>query len=133
MTKMTEVVERYGIELDIISGPDFETDDREWEHSAYKVRLRYTDPSDEDHTLTTPWKQGVGITDDPEAADVLASIVMDARLGAESFEDFCGELGYDTDSRKAYASWEDCKRQAEKYEWFTYSQEMVDDLNEAEH
>ena len=36
----------------------------------------------------------------PTAEDVLASLLMDAR-DVESFEDWCGEYGYDTDSRKA--------------------------------
>lgn len=31
-----------------------------------------------------------------------------------SFQEFCGEMGYDTDSRKAVAMWEACHEQAAK-------------------
>ncbi len=41
----------------------------------------------------------------PSAYDVLASIYSPA----ESFEDFCSNYGYDTDSREAYATYEEVR------------------------
>lgn len=35
--------------------------------------------------------------------------VSDAISGAMPFEEFCSELGYDTDSRKAYQTWNACQ------------------------
>ena len=40
---------------------------------------------------------------------VLSSLVMDMDAGAETFADFCGEFGYDEDSRKAFAIWQTCQ------------------------
>lgn len=43
----------------------------------------------------------------PHAVDVVQSMLSDAT--GESFESWCGDLGYDTDSRKALATWEACR------------------------
>jgi hypothetical protein len=43
----------------------------------------------------------------PLPVDVIQSLLMDAT--GESFEEWCGNLGYDTDSRKALATWEACR------------------------
>jgi hypothetical protein len=42
--------------------------------------------------------------------------VSDAISGLESFENFCGEFGYDTDSRKAEKTYKLCKRAYVKFE-----------------
>lgn len=50
-------------------------------------------------------------------ADVLSAFecfVSDALAGRDSFEDFCAEFGYDTDSRRAERTWKACKRSWEK-------------------
>jgi hypothetical protein len=43
----------------------------------------------------------------PAQEDIMASCIRDAYDG--SFKDFCNELGYDEDSRSAYAIWETCR------------------------
>lgn len=42
--------------------------------------------------------------------------VSDAITGKDSFEDFCGEFGYDTDSRKAEKTHKACQRATDKLE-----------------
>ena len=42
------------------------------------------------------------------AADVLHSLVMDAQATGYTFEDWCADFGYDSDSRKAYKVYEAC-------------------------
>lgn len=44
----------------------------------------------------------------PELVEVVYSLLCDYQAGSMSFEDFCGDYGYDTDSRKAFATWEAC-------------------------
>jgi hypothetical protein len=41
-------------------------------------------------------------------------ILRDAESGQESFNEFCGEFGYDNDSIKALRIWEACKETREK-------------------
>lgn len=129
---MDVVVDHYGITLTIADGPHDTTDDDGWEHWAYVVQLAYVDNDGRDRIWSDiAWRQGTGITDDPDAATVLDSLRSDAQLGRESFEDFCGELGLDSDSRKAYASWEQCREHARQLEDWAYSQEMLDDIYDA--
>lgn len=51
---------------------------------------------------------GSGIKETPGAADVLSCLISDAYSGELSFEDFCAELGFDEDSRKAERTWKQC-------------------------
>jgi hypothetical protein len=45
----------------------------------------------------------------PKVGDVLGCLLQDAQSGSETFEDFCGNLGYDTDSRKAFDIYLKCQ------------------------
>lgn len=45
----------------------------------------------------------------PKISDVLDCLLSDCSAGSESFEDFCSNFGYDTDSRKAHETWQICK------------------------
>ena len=51
--------------------------------------------------MTTPFSQGPAIQKEPTAADVFNCLLSDASYGDQSFDDFCGDMGYDTDSRNA--------------------------------
>lgn len=48
----------------------------------------------------------------PDQADVMWSLCMDAStcISSPTFEDFCSEFGYDTDSRSALATWDECRK-----------------------
>lgn len=52
----------------------------------------------------------------PELADVLNSLRLDAEgiENARNFEEWAGEYGYDTDSRKAEETYRDCQKMAGK-------------------
>ena len=51
---------------------------------------------------------------DPVAADVLACLLADIQGGDLSFENWCGEYGFDVDSRKSYTVWTQCLAMAPK-------------------
>lgn len=86
------------VRVEIVDGPDCQRDADGWEHYAYTLRLHYRGRS-----MLTPWRQGLGITEDPSADDVLESLALDASGldGADGFEDWAAEYGCDPDSRKA--------------------------------
>jgi len=46
----------------------------------------------------------------------LSCFVSDAMSGKDSFQDFCSELGYDSDSRKAYKIFKACEKAYAKFE-----------------
>lgn len=50
----------------------------------------------------------------PTAADVLYSLLSDSEDLGQSFESWCGDFGYDSDSRKAEATYLACQRNGDK-------------------
>lgn len=65
--------------------------------------------------LTVPFYMGSGGGDAlPTAEGVLSCLLSDAATvaSAESFEEWCAELGLDTDSRKAFATYEKTREQS---------------------
>jgi len=58
--------------------------------------------------LTVDFWQGTGISGNPDVAGVLSSLLLDASCGQESFEDFCSNMGLNTDSRSALKTYKVC-------------------------
>ncbi|MGH7175341.1 MAG: hypothetical protein ACREGR_03215, partial [Minisyncoccia bacterium] len=77
----------------------------------YKVRLRHGGEK-----MDLYYSMGVGLSGEPTAADVLDCLASDACgvEGGQSFHDWCGEYGYDTDSRQALRTYKAIVRQAGK-------------------
>lgn len=84
----------------------------EWQRSANPWTLVITTPKGRKHEFA--YFTGCGITDDPEPEDILSALRMDAEFGDRSFEEFCEEFGYDTDSRRAERTWKTCQRTKER-------------------
>jgi hypothetical protein len=70
--------------------------------------------------MTTPFSTGSGWKHDPDAADILGSLVSDSSGydSAGSFEDWANEYGYDTDSRKAERLYNAIGRESRKVKQF---------------
>lgn len=65
--------------------------------------------------MTVPFYTGMGSTNDPDAEMVLECLLSDASVEYNrSFEDWAGDLGYDTDSRKAEKIYKACLKIAKK-------------------
>ncbi len=58
--------------------------------------------------IDVQFSQGSAHTVDPTAADVLDCLASDASGAEQSFEDWCSDYGYDTDSRKAEKTYKAC-------------------------
>jgi hypothetical protein len=70
-------------------------------------------------TMTTYFSQGYGHNGaTPTVDSVLDCLGSDASAADESFEDFCSNFGYDTDSRKAEKTYNACKRSGDKLRRF---------------
>ncbi len=93
----------------IHQGVHLESEEKtQWEHDRWRVTLRLGR-----RRLTTTFRMGMAHGGKaPDAAGVVYSLLIDARAGELSFEDFCGELGYDQDSRRAEQIWKACNRVA---------------------
>ena len=77
---------------------------RDMDH--WKVTLRRPH-----HTLTTYFSMGFGHNGkEPKADEVLDCLASDANgANQNTFEDWCSEYGYDTDSRKAERTYKACE------------------------
>lgn len=83
--------------------------------------------------MSVPFFQGSAHTEKPTAADVLTCLLSDANSveSARSFDEWAGDLGYDTDSRKAERTYRACQSIAKRlrvflgdeYEALVYSDE----------
>jgi hypothetical protein len=77
-------------------------------------------------------KHNATVTVIPSIADVLFGLLMEAVSSTESFEDFCGNFGYDTDSRKALETYLTCQETHSKLIKFL-GHETFNDLAPLEH
>jgi hypothetical protein len=86
--------------------------DMPWGSHHYRVRFRRGN-----RQLTTPFSCGPALGF-PNPGEVLECLLSDALLanGCRDFSDFCCELGYDPDSRRAEQVYNACKKLAPKVE-----------------
>jgi hypothetical protein len=99
-----------GVKFRWKSGAKLAWDKRDdWHKSAndYRCQIEY-----QGRKFTFDYWHGSGITHDPRKADCLDSLLSDAQAGEQTFEDFCGDFGYDTDSISHRRTWKACARTA---------------------
>ncbi len=87
----------------------------DWQKKSHdcRVTLRYRG-----RQYSVDFFMGQACTDEPDAAGVLDCLLSDAQLGTETFEEFCANLGYDTDSRKAERMYKACEKTETKLRQF---------------
>lgn len=92
----------------IDQNPNMIDPDPRMSHWACKIKTRLG------KQLTVPFSMGAAHVGEPRLADVLDCMASDSCGvdNAASFEDWCGEYGYDTDSRKAERTFKICQRQS---------------------
>lgn len=59
-------------------------------------------------------RNSFAIAPKPKVEDVLSSLILDGSACGMSFAEWCGEYGYDEDSRKALATYEECQKAGDK-------------------
>jgi hypothetical protein len=68
----------------------------------------------------------------PNAADVLNSLALDARACDMSFANWCQEYGYNTDSRQAFKTYEECQQNGDKLK-SVFPANMIEEMRGCEH
>ena len=112
-TEMQRLCERYHIHIECHYGGNKGPPPDAWQCHPYRVKLwRYVDGKK--RTISVDFFCGMAWNAEPRAADVLSSLVSDASSVHESFEDWCANYGYDTDSRKAERTYKACQELAPK-------------------
>jgi hypothetical protein len=106
MMKKLNVIAEYGVKTDWDKLDD-------WQKKAhpYTVKLKY-----DGRQMTIPFFMGQGLSHEPTDEDVIPCLMSDYKATDETFEEFCAEFGYDTDSRKAEQIYNQCVRNGKKLE-----------------
>lgn len=107
MLTIADFIERYSITADVApatSNPNMS--DSEYMTHHFLVTLHHGC-----RDLAVPYSGGALAfanrpDGQPTVADVLDSLASDASSAGQSFTDWCGDYGYDEDSRKAYRTWQ---------------------------
>lgn len=60
--------------------------------------------------------------------DILYSLILDSQAGAETFDDFCDNFGYDNDSIKASEIYKSCQKNGKKVKTFITDIDKVSEL-----
>jgi hypothetical protein len=116
MKKLSTFIKKSGVTAaieEVGTNPNMDAGE-EWMRTArhYKVLLKK-----DGRRMTLYFSQGSGIKGEPELSGILDCIASDsASVENSTFEEFCADLGYDTDSRRAERTYKVCQRQAEKLE-----------------
>src|SRR5687768_444956 len=93
------------------------------EHAGRNPNMDSTSPMDhwectlevDGRFMVVPFSMGKGLGgEEPTAETVLDCLASDSSGIESSFEDWCSELGYDPDSRKAERIYNVCRKQAEE-------------------
>lgn len=98
--------------------PDQKIDDK-WEADHWKCTLRRQMPDDTRRSMVVYFSKGLGHKGAPPTTEeVLDSLASDASSIDQRFEDWCSDLGFDTDSRKAERIYNACVKAAGKLKKF---------------
>lgn len=114
MTALEKLIREKGITIAVQFGaprsPEFDG------ALGYTVTLRYAR-----RQLTVPFYMGPGHgSAEPTASDVLACLCLDATSieNARSFEEWCSDLGFDSNERKAERLYKACETATRKLQRF---------------
>ena len=103
-----------------------------FEHNKHRVSVKNTETNArigfDFFGSVVDYKNGVVELPESDLLHAFESILSDAISAEDSFESFCGELGYDTDSRSAYRIYNECKKQLAKLGKINISSDTAYDL-----
>jgi len=114
MQTISQFAAKYNITMSVEhadTNPNMMAADDKWMRDAqhYKCVLTY-----KRRKMTVPFSCGSAIEHGPTVEDVLNCLISDASSTDYSFEEWCREFGYDTDSRKAEQIYKICQTQSVK-------------------
>lgn len=122
MDNLKNFIDKMGIQCKITRIP-FRTD-LEWEghakHFAYTLSR-----VGNDNKIKGYYSQGEAIKGTPRVTDIVLAMLMDTQgIADTSFDMWCGDFGYDTDSRKALNTYQACMKEYGQIKSLFSSEEM---------
>lgn len=98
------------------SGHEWGGGGRPWECDQWRVVIK-SESGSAQHTFDYYTGLGLrrdGAPDQPSVANVLHALLMDSSTSDQKFQEWCDEMGYSSDSRRAYTVYKACLRIARK-------------------
>jgi len=124
---MQEFIEKHNVKCTVVGGAKKPYEQRDdWQSNAHDYRVRLTAHG---RRMELDFYMGQGIGIEPNAEDVLECLQSDSRVMGQDFEEWCIDLGYDTDSRKAEQIYRETDKQAHRVFRFM-GREMFDEFQE---
>lgn len=120
--RTADILERLQVRIHSIrlhSRPDCEADQwskaaSHWQTRVYREEIGLENGTHRGKDFTVFYSMGSAYTGKPKTSDVIHSLLMDSEAAEESFEDWCSNFGYDSDSRKAERTYRACMETAKK-------------------
>lgn len=108
---LDEFITKYNITMDAEYAENNPNMDGNQIMNHYIVTLHH-----DDREYSLYFSQGLGIKCEPTAKRVLESVLMDVSCveSGQTFEDFCAEIGYDADSRRAERIYNACLKERDQ-------------------
>ena len=129
-TKLQGLINGTGINASIKESWNDNAD--EWAQGKarhYRVKIKY-----QGRSMSLWYYQGLGITRDPKAADILECIASDSRMEYDSLDDFINEFGLEiksvADFRKYEKQFKELKSQNKRFNKLINNPELVTRLQE---
>lgn len=100
-----EFIARTGVTMTVESIPQRSDRNNDWDREASHWLVTI---SRDGRSMSVEYSMGSAHTGEPELRDVLDNLASDSAgyENASGFEDWAADYGYDTDSRRAYATFE---------------------------
>lgn len=115
--KLRTLIERDNVRADVRwTDHNPHMDCQDWPARHYVVTLKR-----QRRQMAVPFSCGLcglGIESEPTAADVLDCLLSDYYTADNTFDDWCSELGFDPDSRKAERTFKTVLRQSDRLATF---------------
>lgn len=103
-------------------------------HNEFKVTVKNTNDGNKTSfpffASTFDYDRGVKEMDENSLLHAFYCLLFDAESGSQDFEWFCGNMGYDTDSRKAEKIWKACRKQYPKIQKIGAKDDLYELINE---
>lgn len=103
----------------MIIGGELRENEDGWKHRYYEVKIG---------DASFKWMQGTGIKGKPNQAEVIGRCCADYISSRTTFQEWCSEFGYDSDSIKAERVYQECQsigQQLRKLQPLRYNNALI--------
>lgn len=121
------ILDALGVSFDCASILERPDDLGDWSADATHWRVNIKRGNE---VMTVNYSMGSAYAGEPQESDIFNSLLLDtSNVEGETFEDWAGNFGYDTDSRKAEKSFNACKEELVSLQRL-FSKSELNDLRE---